>query len=65
MTSDQIGAIRSTIGGFLTDPCAKFIDRLISAQTGKPYDSKTQLLTDFNKVKDGVRRQLDFPLNDN
>jgi hypothetical protein len=53
MTSDQVTAIRDSIGGMLTDACANFIDKLISAQTGKPYDSKTQLLTDFDKVTSG------------
>ena len=53
MTTDQPGAIRGSIGGMLTDACANFINKLISAQTGKAYDSKTQLLTDFDKVTSG------------
>jgi RHS repeat-associated protein len=53
MTPDQTAAIRNQIASLLTDKCAKFIDQLVSSQTGKPYDSKNALLTDFNSIRDG------------
>jgi hypothetical protein len=53
LTPGQTGAIRDQIAGLLTDKCAKFIDQLISNQTGKAYDSKSSLLTDFNSIRDG------------
>ncbi|MGI8731836.1 MAG: hypothetical protein ACR2LM_00845, partial [Pyrinomonadaceae bacterium] len=53
LTPGQTGAISNQIAGLLTDKCAKFIDQLVSSQTGKPYDSKSALLTDFNSIRDG------------
>ena len=53
LTSDQIGAVREQVGLLLSDKCATFIDQIISGITGKPYDSKKQLLNDFDKVKNG------------
>jgi RHS repeat-associated protein len=53
MTPGQTGAIRDQIAGLLTDKCATFINQLVSSQTGRPYDSKSSLLTDFNSIRDG------------
>jgi len=53
LTPNQTGAIRNQIAGLLTDKCAKFIDQLVSSQTGKPYDSKNALLTAFDSIRDG------------
>jgi YD repeat-containing protein len=53
MTPDQISTIRNVISDLLTDKCAKFIDQLVSSQTGKPYNSLKQLLTDFDSIASG------------
>jgi hypothetical protein len=53
LTPGQTGAIRDQIAALLTDKCAKFIDQLVSGQTGKSYDSKKSLLTDFDSIRDG------------
>lgn len=36
-----------------SDKCTKFINQLVSSVTGKSYDSKKSLLTDFNSIRDG------------
>jgi hypothetical protein len=53
LTSDQIEAISEEIGLLLTDKCATFINQIVRGITGKSYDSKKQLLDDFNKVRNG------------
>ena len=53
LTPSQTRAISDQIAWLLTDKCAKFINQIISSQTGKPYDSKKSLLTDFNSIRDG------------
>jgi hypothetical protein len=42
----------TTIHDQLTDKCAEFIDDLVSSVTGKAYDSRKSLLTDFDSIRD-------------
>ena len=53
LTQDQLKAVRNGIETQLTDKCAEFINQLVSSVTGKPYDAKKSLLTDFDAVRDG------------
>jgi hypothetical protein len=52
MTPEQLKEIRGRIEGYLTDKCVKFIDKLISSQLGRAYDSRKSLLTDFDSIAD-------------
>lgn len=53
LSPDQLSAISSQIGALLNDKCAKFINHIVGGRTGKPYDSKKDLLTAFNSIRDG------------
>jgi RHS repeat-associated protein len=52
LTPDQLEAVRKGIETQLTDKCAEFINQLVSSVTGKPYDAKKSLLTDFAGIRD-------------
>jgi hypothetical protein len=53
MGPNQISALRFQISRLLSDKCVDFINNLISKVIGKPYNSKKQLLKDFDRVSNG------------
>lgn len=61
LSQDQLDALRASYPKILetypegiTNKCADFIDKLVAGITGKPYNSRKDLLTDFDRIRNGT-----------